>query len=328
MKTAVIGVGYLGKFHAEKFAQLPDSELVAVCDIDRARCNEIAKQLDTQAIYDYQQLLGQVDVVSIAVPTALHHPIAKFFLQNKVHVLVEKPITSTVAQADDLIRTAKQAGVLLQVGHMERFNPVFNALETVLDNPRFIDSVRLAPFKPRGTDINVVLDLMIHDIDIIQQMVKSPIIEIRANGAHVLSNSIDIANARLQFANGCVANVTASRVSFKAERKCRIFQHDAYHVVDFQNKKLAIHKKGTSEMFPGIPDILSEEQAFDQKDALQDEIIAFLSSIKNSDLPTVSGLAGRNALATAIEITKIVTSQLQKEIPSIMPSEAECEINA
>lgn len=313
IRAGVIGVGYLGKFHAEKFDTLPNSELVAVCDIHEERCNAIAHHHNAQAILDYAALLGKVDAVSIAVPTTLHHPIAKFFLENGVHVLLEKPIASTVAQAQSLIDIAKEKNVVFQIGHLERFNTVLVALDTILDNPRFIESTRLAPFKPRGTDVNVVLDLMIHDIDIIQRIVGSPITNIHANGASVLSSHIDIANARLQFENGCVANVTASRVSFKVERKMRIFQHDAFVSLDFQNKELAIHRKGISEMFPGIPEIISEEQAFEQGDALMDEISAFLKSIQTNTPPVVTGEDGKQALATAIEITRIVTEQLAAE---------------
>lgn len=310
-KVAVIGVGYLGQYHAEKFAKLPQAELVAVCDSDTQRANEIAAKLSVPACYDYHELIGKVDAVSIVVPTSLHHEITHFFLRNKVHVLLEKPITRTVIEADDLINTARDHQVILQIGHLERFNSAIVALENVLDNPRFIECVRLAPFKPRVTDINVVLDLMIHDIDIIQSMVKSPISDIRANGAHVLSESIDIANARIEFENGCVANVSASRVSFNTERKIRIFQHDAYLSLDLHNKTLGIYRKGTSEMFPGIPDIISDQQVFDQGDALNDECKAFLDSILEGKEVAVTGEAGRSALATAIEITRIVNEQLQ-----------------
>jgi predicted dehydrogenase len=313
IRSAVIGIGYLGKFHTEKFALLPNSELVAVCDNNEECCNEVAHKYNVEAIYDYTKLLHKVDAVSIAVPTSLHFPIAKFFLENHVHVLLEKPIASTVAEADGLINIANQNKVTFQVGHLERFNSVLLALDTVLHNPRFIESIRLAPFKPRGTDINVVLDLMIHDIDIIQRIVNSPIVNIHANGASVLSNHIDIANVRLQFKNGCVANVTASRVSFKVERKLRIFQHDAFISLDLHNKKLAIHRKGISEMFPGIPEIISEEQAYEQGDALLDQIASFLDAIQNHAPPVVSGEDGKSALATAIKITQIVMEQLKAD---------------
>lgn len=311
IRSAVVGVGYLGKFHADKFAALPNSNLIGVCDSDKSRCDEVASLLNTTAFYDYHELVGKVDAVSIAVPTALHYKIAKTFLEAGVHVLLEKPITDNLADAEELIELAKKHQVVFQIGHLERFNSVLVALDNVIDNPRFIESTRLAPFKPRGTDINVVLDLMIHDIDIIQRIVNSPVAEIRANGAPVLSNMIDIANARIQFENGCVANVTASRVSFKTERKLRMFQHDAYIVMDMHNKKLSIHRKGVSELFPGVPDITSEEQAFEQGDALMEEIKSFLQAIESKSIPAVTGEDGKNALATAIQITQIVRSQME-----------------
>lgn len=314
INTAVIGVGYLGKYHAEKYANLPNSNLVAICDIDSERRNEIANSLNVQSVTDYHSLIGMVDAVSIAVPTPLHHKVGKFFLDNGVHVLLEKPIATSLEQADDLIETAKKNKVILQIGHLERFNNVIKALDQILRNPLFIESSRLSPFKLRGTDVNVVLDLMIHDIDIIQSVVKSEIKDIRANGAPVLSPFIDIANARIEFDNGCVANVTASRVSLKLERRLRIFQHDCYIGLDLDNKKLAIHRKGKREMFPGIPEITSENQVFEKGDALKAQIISFLETIKRNGSPIVSGEDGKRALETAIRITKIVREQIDKFI--------------
>lgn len=317
IKCAVIGVGYLGKFHAEKYATLPNAELVAVCDVDRTRVSEIAHRLDTLAVEDYHELIGKVEAISIVTPTQSHHKIAKLFLENGVHVLVEKPITHTVAQADELIAIADNLGLVLQVGHLERFNSVVNALGKYLDKPRFIESLRLAPFKPRGIDVNVVLDLMIHDIDLVQYIVGSPIKKIHANGAYVLSDQLDIANARIQFENHCVANVTASRVSLKQQRKLRVFQHEMYVSLDLQHKQLSIHRKGVNEMFPGIPEIIHEEHAFEQGDALRDEIVAFLDAIVHQKPPAVSGMDGKMALATAIQITDIVKEQMDalKKLP-------------
>lgn len=314
IRTAVIGTGYLGKFHAEKYSYLPHSELVAVCDNNRQQCDEIAARHNVPAFYDYHQLLNHVDAVSIAVPTSLHYRVAKFFLENKIHVLVEKPITNTVAEAEELIYLAKKNQLILQVGHLERFNCALLALKNILNTPSFIESYRLSPFRPRGIDVNVVLDLMIHDIDIIQDIVNSPIKNIAANGATVLSNQTDIANARIEFMNGCIANVTASRASAKMERKLRIFQHDAFIGLDLHNKKIDIHRKGVSDMFPGIPEIIREEQAFEPGDALRDEIISFLNCIIHNTPPIVSGEDGKKALATAIEITRLVAEQESNEL--------------
>ena len=306
VRTAVIGVGYLGRFHAEKYAILPQTELVAVCDIDYEYCYSKAKELNVEAVIDYQSLLKLVDAVSIAVPTPLHHQIARFFLDNGIHVLLEKPIATTLEEADDLITIAKKNHVILQIGHLERFNNAIKAAEPLISNPRFIESLRLAPFKLRGSDVNVILDLMIHDIDIIQSIVRSDIQNISANGASVLSAYIDIASARIEFANGCVANLTASRVSLKIERKLRIFQHNNYIVVDLDHKKMTIHRKGTQEIFPGIPELTRHvEQRFNKGDALLDEISAFLYSIVHKKPPLVSGEAGKTALATALEISLI-----------------------
>ena len=306
IRTAVIGVGYLGRFHAQKYALLDEAELVAVCDTSEEAAGRVARELDTRAVNDYRDLARDVDAVSIVVPTQKHHEVARHFLEAGVHVLLEKPITSTLEQGRDLVALARDRGVVFQIGHLERFNPAVVALGDVLDRPRFIESHRIAPFNPRGADVNVVLDLMIHDIDIILDFVRSPVTEIRANGVPVLSSDTDVANARLQFENGCVANVTASRVSLKSERRMRIFQEDAYLTIDFQNKTLGIHRRGKGEMFPGIPEIDSQEMEFEQGDALLAEIRAFLDSIRNGKPPVVSGEDGLRALETAFTITDIL----------------------
>lgn len=313
IRCAVIGVGYLGKFHAEKYAKLAQAELVAVCDTNAERAQEIALQHQCEAVSDYHTLLGKVDAVSIATPTINHFQIALDFLTHGSHVLVEKPICETVSQAQQLIELAQANGLILQVGHLERFNSVFLALEHYLENPTYIESIRLAPFKPRATDVNVILDLMIHDIDLIRAIVKSPIKNISASGALVLSKRIDLANAHIQFENGCVANVTASRVNLSQKRKLRIYQQHAHLSVDFQDKKISYHRKGSNEMFPGIPEIITEVHAFEHGDALYDEIQAFLNSIQQHTPPTVDGDDGKIALETAIQITQIIRQQLGLE---------------
>ena len=311
IRCAVIGVGYLGRFHAQKYAALPDAELVAVVDADEDRAQEIAGEVACTAVTDYNELIGQVDAVSIVAPTTLHHKIASDFLHNGVHVLVEKPITVTLEEADDLIQLATDNNCVLQVGHLERFNAAIQALEGELSSPPlFIESHRLAPFKPRATDVDVVLDLMIHDIDIILNLVKSEIKSINATGASVLSDSIDIANARLEFTNGCVANVTASRVSQKSERKMRLFLPHAYIGVDFQEKSVDLYHKGDKEMFPGVPEISHQSLHCEEQDALQAEIQSFLDTINTNGTAIVSGEDGRQALAAALEINQLVPSYL------------------
>jgi len=308
IKAAVIGVGYLGKFHAQKYAQLPQSELVAVCDNNIEAASTVAADLDTQAINKLNDLLPNVDAVSIVVPTQLHYEIAKQCLRAGKHVLLEKPMTTTLDEANELIVLAKENDCILQIGHLERFNPAILALENILSQATFIESHRVAPFNPRGADVNVILDLMIHDIDIILDIVDADVTGIDAKGVAVLSNDIDIANVRIKFSNGCVANVTASRAGMKSERKMRVFQHDAYISVDFQNKKVGIHRKGDDEQFPGVANIVSQEHEFEQGDALKSEIESFLDCIANNKQPKVSGEAGARALATAIEITRLLSS--------------------
>ena len=307
IKTAVIGVGYLGKFHADKYAALPNSELIAVVDANAETVKTIAAKHNVQGLTDYQSLLGNVEAVSIAAPTSLHFNIAKDFLSHGSHVLIEKPITVTVEEADELIELAKKNKRLVQVGHLERFNAALLDLDKEITQPVFIESHRLAPFNPRATDVNVVLDLMIHDIDIILDIVHSSVKSIAASGAKVLTNSTDIANVRLEFENGCVANVTASRISMKTERKMRLFQADSCITVDFQNRVMKMYSKGKKEMFPGIPEIISQENVYENNDALKVEIIAFLDSIENGTPVKVNGEAGRRALATAIHISKLIS---------------------
>ncbi|HAU1151443.1 TPA: Gfo/Idh/MocA family oxidoreductase [Legionella pneumophila] len=310
IRCAVIGVGYLGRFHAQKYQLIPNAELVAVCDVNSTVCEEVSRELNVPAYINYRDLFGKVEAVSIAATTNKHFEIAKFCLQHGIHVLIEKPITETVSQAEELIQLARQHQVKLQVGHLERFNSARLALDEYLELPLFIESQRLAPFNPRGTDVNVILDLMIHDIDIIQNIVQSPIKSIMAQGAPVLTKAIDIANARISFANHCVANVTASRISFKTERKTRIFQENSYISIDYQNKQLAVFKKGTGEMFPGIPDITRDQKEFEKGDALLEEIKAFLNCIENDSVPLVTGEEGRDALKTAEQITALINNNL------------------
>ncbi len=306
IKTAVIGTGYLGKFHAEKYAQLPDSDLVAVVDINETAAREVALRNNTRAWRDYRDLIGMVDAVSIVVPTSLHYTLARDFLSAGVHVLIEKPITVTVEEADALIAIARERNLVLQVGHLERFNAALLQLDFTRDKPLFIESHRLSPFNPRANDVSVVLDLMIHDIDIILDIVDSGVDRIDASGTAVLTDGIDIANARIVFKSGCVANVTASRVSMKVERKMRMFRPHSYVSVDFQNRVLVVHKTGDKEMYPGIPEIVTEKTEFASSDALLEEIRHFLGCIRVNREPLVTGEAGRRALATAIEISKLL----------------------
>jgi len=307
-QCAVIGVGYLGRFHALKYAEIAQSELVAVADIDRHAAEASARECGCRAVTDYRELLGEVEAVSIAVPTASHYPIARDFLEAGTHVLLEKPIAATLEEARSLERLAREKDLVFQIGHLERFNAAFRDLASFELDPLFIESHRVAPFKPRGTDVSVVLDLMIHDIDLILGIVRSPLRSLAANGTPVLSEDLDIVNARLEFENGCVANVTSSRVSVKSERRMRIFQRDAYLSVDFQNCGLAIHRIGDGEMLPGVPEILREETALEHNDALRSEIESFLSAVRDGTEVVVTGEDGLRALETAMRISELIDS--------------------
>jgi predicted dehydrogenase len=302
-RVAVVGVGHFGRLHAEKYAAIADVELVAVVDPDQARSEEIATGLGCRALQDYRQLAGLVDAASLTVPTSLHHEVGQELLEMNIHLLVEKPITETVETANALIAAAKTRNLTLQVGHLERFSPAYFALAERVRKPLFIEANRIAAFRPRATDVNVVLDLMIHDIDLIMALVQSPIISIDAVGAAVVSEMEDIVSARLGFASGCAANLTASRVSLKTERSMRIFQPDAYLVADLAQRKVTSRRKGEGEMFPGIPNIETEEFSFDEADALANEIAAFIQCVRRRETPAVTGEAGRDAVEAALKIT-------------------------
>ena len=303
LRVAVVGTGYLGRVHAQKYAALPGCELVAVVDARAEAREAVAAELKTRALADHHELLGSVDAVSIVTTTPAHHAIARDFLAAGVHVLVEKPITETVEQAAELIDLASRRGVILQVGHLERFNAAILAAEPHFGGARFIECQRLAPFKERGTDVNVVLDLMIHDIDIVQTIVGQPIESVDAVGTPVFSGAVDIANARLRFRGGCVANVTASRVSLKTERRLRLFRDDAYVSIDLQQKILTVIRKRDGGAAPGGLPVTIEEQSFEQGDALRAEVESFVDCIREGRRPVVTGEDGLRALETAIRIT-------------------------
>lgn len=309
LRTAVVGVGYLGRFHAQKYAQAPGARLVAVADPHPQAREALAAELGVRAVASHRELLGHVDAVSVVTPTPLHYGIARDFLEAGAHVLVEKPVTATPEEARDLVRIADANRRILQVGHLERFNAAVVAAVPQLTAPRFIECHRLAPYRERGTDVNVVLDLMIHDLDLVQTIVGSEVASIDAIGAPVFSEALDIANARIRFANGCIANATASRVSLKTERKLRIFQDDAYLSIDLQEKILTVVRKRPEGPQPGQLPVTIEENSFAQGDALQAEIESFLECIRTGRPPVVSGRAGLHALETALRITGQVTAR-------------------
>jgi predicted dehydrogenase len=302
VKVGVIGVGYLGQFHAEKYASLSDVDLVGVVDTDPARAAEIAKKLNARSFSEPAQLLGLVDAVSIVVPTALHHRVAKQFLEQRVHVLLEKPITVTLVQADELIELAAKKRVILQIGHIERFNPAITAVKTLLKSPRYIIAERAAPFTVRCTDVNVVLDLMIHDLDIVSDLAGSEPKEVSAAGASVITKEIDLATARIVFHNGCTADVTASRISDEKKRLLRVFDEEGVYTSDYQMQKASVSRKRENY----VPELVTSDIITERCDTLREEITAFVRSIQAGSRPLVSGVEGRRALALAQRISDAI----------------------
>ena len=301
--VGVVGVGYLGKFHAEKYAASSKARLVAVVDTDKPRAHEVAQRLATEALTDYRQLFGRVQCVSVVVPTQLHHRVARDFIEAGIDVLVEKPMTVDLDQGRDLVETAQAKGLILQVGHLERFNPAIRRLEGVVKAPKFVECHRLAPFVERGTDVDVVFDLMIHDIDVIASLVRAPVDRVEAVGVPVLTDKPDIANARINFANGCIANVTSSRVSLKRERKIRFFQPDAYISIDYDQRRAQIFHRPPPGA--GWLDIRAETLEIKDGDALSDEIDSFLDCVRDRAQPLVSGVEGLRTL----EIASMISAQ-------------------
>jgi predicted dehydrogenase len=312
LRAGVIGVGYLGQFHAEKYAALPQVELTGVVDADPARAALIAQKLNTRSFSNPADLLGRVDVVSIVVPTILHHRVAKQFLEQGVHVLLEKPITVTLEQADELIRLATDKSCVLQVGHIERFSPAITVIKPLLKAPRYITAERAAPFTVRCTDVNVVLDLMIHDLDIVTDLANAEVREVSAAGASVITKEIDIASARILFANGCVADVVASRVSADKKRLLRLFDGGSIYTADFQTQKAQRSFRGEGAAL----ELAAEDIFTERRDTLLEEIRDFVTCVEQHARPLVSGLEGKRALALA----QIITRSIEQGISGFVPT--------
>ncbi len=325
LRTGVIGVGHLGSLHAKMYSEISTDVLVGAYDIDTSKCRTVVSQYSGAKFFStLDDLLANVDAVSVATVTSQHFEVARRALNAGVHVLIEKPITQTVAEADELIALAKAKGCIIQVGHIERFNPAILALESYDLRPMFIESHRLAQFNPRGTDVAVVLDLMIHDIDVILSLVRSPVSRIDANGVAVVSESVDIANARLQFENGCVANVTASRISQNKMRKMRMFQHNGYISIDFLQGLAEVFRlvddggdMGQTTMLLGQigegkkkRNIVYEQPEVKEVNALKYELESFVRAVLEKKQPAVSGIDGRQALDVAQRIMNSI--QVQK----------------
>jgi len=321
-KVGIIGIGKLGEYHCNALSRLPEAELVGVYDIDSERKKLVAEKYNCAAFASAGELIEAVEVVGVIVPTTQHLETALLAIEAGRPVFVEKPIAVTLAEAEEMVTLARQKNVPLQTGHIERFNPAIRALNGYELNPRFIESHRLAPFDPRGTDVAVILDLMIHDIDIILSLVKSPVTDIHANGVAVVSDEVDIANARIQFGNGCVANVTASRISQRKMRKMRLFQRDSYISIDFLQRLTELFQivdendKAESTMSLGMIDkgknkkhIIYNQPKPPEDDAMQAEWKSFFRSIATNTRPVVSGEDGYEALKIAIQITEIIKQQ-------------------
>ena len=299
IRIGVIGIGYLGKFHLEKFQKNKDCQLVWLIDKNIKNLKNYKDKYNVST--NYKEIVNDVDAVSIVTPTVNHYEIARYFIEKNKHVLIEKPMTQTVSEAKKLINLAKKHKKTIQIGHLERFNPVIRKVSSLIKNPLFIEVHRLAQFNPRSTDVNVVYDLMIHDIDITTSLVPSKIKKISSFGKSIITNKIDIANARLEFFNGTIANLTASRISQKSERKIRIFEKDKYLSLDFLQPKLKIVekvKKKSSKLFKTL------EYNYKKTDALNDEIIDFINSIRMNKKPLVDGIQGMEALKLATAISK------------------------
>ncbi len=316
LRAAVVGVGHLGRFHAEKYAALPGVRLVGVVDRDPERARMVADALGVAVLPDHRALAGLVDCASVAVPTAAHAAIGLELLAAGIDVLIEKPLASTAAEGRALVEAAERGHRILQVGHLERFNPALRAAAAVITEPRFLECHRLAPFVDRGTDVDVVRDLMIHDLDVIQSFIPAEVEHVEAVGVPVLTPRVDIANARLRFANGCIANVTASRVSMKRERMLRLFQPDAYVAIDYDQRRVRIMRREPATAPNALPNITAEEHDAGQGDPLRDEIAAFVAAVATRGRPIVSGREGLRALELAERISASIEAALAATLGS------------
>ncbi len=299
MKVAVIGVGSIGEHHARILSQLQDVELIGVVDIDLSRAQKIASKFNCNAYKDYKEIIDMVDALSIAVPTTLHFQIAMNCLKKGRDILIEKPITSTIEEAEKLIDEAAAKNLIIQVGHLERFNAGLAMISNMIKYPRFIESRRLSPFLGRSTDVDVTLDLMIHDIDIILSLVKSDISELRATGSKVLTDNIDIAYAWLEFEDGCIAEAVASRMANEKVRELKVFQQNAYFKLDYQTREVLCHKRSNGE-------VTKEAKKAEEKEPLKEQLASFIKCLKTRTQPVVSGYEGKKALKVALKISEMI----------------------
>jgi predicted dehydrogenase len=310
LRIAVVGAGHLGRFHSQKFSKIVDCELIAICDVDGVKAKAVADEVQSSPETNYKNLLGRVDAVMVATPTTNHYEVAKFFLQNGVHVQVEKPLTESVSEAKELCQLANEKKLVLQVGHVERFNPALIAAKDKLGVPLFIECHRLAPFKPRSIDVDVVLDLMIHDLDVVMSLIKSPVKSVSAIGTPVLTKTVDIANVRLEFESKAIANLTASRVSLNSMRKFRVFQRSQYLSIDFGSGEVNLTTKTGDWKFGEDPPLALENWNLEKGDALMVEDQAFIDAVLQRKPCLVTGEDGLRAL----EVAEMIRADIQKRI--------------
>ena len=308
LRVGVIGVGYLGRFHARIYNDMKSVELVGVADTDHDTADRVASEYGTRAMYDPMALLDEVDVVSVVVPTSLHRQVALPYLEKGGHMLLEKPVASTLEDARVIVDTAQKHGAILQIGHLERFNAGIMALADHVNEPRFIEAHRLGPFVERATDVDVVTDLMIHDIDIILSLVGDKLTTISATGTPVLTDHVDIANARLEFANGAVANVTASRVSSKKFRRIRVFGRNSYRAINFVDQQLEVAYRGEIPEGQKYPEIVYESHSITPSQPLDAELEHFIDVVRRGEQPLVTGEDGIEALRVAMQVTEIINA--------------------
>lgn len=311
IRVAVIGVGYLGNFHAQKYAKIEGAELVGVTDADAERANEVAAANGTKAFASHTELLGKVDAVSIVTPTESHYRLGMEFLQAGADVLIEKPIANSVQEAGELVRAAESAGRILQVGHLERFNGAMYALGDRVKTPSYIEAFRLSPFPNRSTDVDVVLDVMIHDIDLVLKLAGSEVEEVEAFGMPIVSDKDDLASARIRFKNGAVANITANRASKERVRRINVYQRDACIAIDYASQSVTVSRP-TPDASTGLRPLVDEEIAAEKKDALFEELSSFVEACSTRKTPVVSGVDGKRALEVAVMVQLAIKSGRSK----------------
>ena len=313
LRAAVVGAGRLGALHAKKYAALPGVKLRYVADIDPTRARKVAAEASAVPLNDYRDLAGKADLATIASPGVTHHTIARTLMELGIDVLLEKPMATTLEQARELAEVARQTGRILQIGHLERFNPAVVRLRSILRSPRFIECHRLAPFTERGTDVDVVLDLMVHDLDLVLSVTPAAPVSVEAVGVAVLTDSIDVANARIRFADGLIANLNTSRVAPRRERKIRFFQPDAYISVDYEARRIQIYRKSPPPPGVAFPTIAAEQIDLGEADPLMDEVAAFVESVRTRGVPAVSAVDGLRVM----ELSERVRAAIRQELEGI-----------